>query len=174
MANARIEALRQCRTVETWQEEERYGILFTGSNRFDPAVILAVAAIALLTGGTAHAQIAAFSVGADNPTTYPAGLASFPDEHVTFMYYSTATNLALQGWSKPQLIAGSLHSFTSCTRSDGGNSHSFDGFYPSMMSPGALPGHVHNTGRIYFLSGCQAASHRKFDYREFNISTTTP
>jgi FG-GAP-like repeat len=84
-------------------------------------------------------------------------------------YYSTATSLAQEDWTTPQLISGSLGPFSSCNN---GNSSQFDGFYPSMMSPGAPQGHIHNTGSIYFLNGCEAGSGRLFNYRSFTITGT--
>jgi hypothetical protein len=93
--------------------------------------------------------------------TNPAGQAGW--------YYSTATSLAQENWTTPQLISGSLGPFSSC---NDGNSSQFDGFYPSMMSLNAPQGHIHNTGSIYFLNGCEAGSGRLFDYRTFTIAGT--
>jgi hypothetical protein len=86
-------------------------------------------------------------------------------------YYSTATSLDRQDWTTPQLVAGSLGTYSTCNN---GMSGQFDGFYPSMMSPGAPQGHIYNTGRIYFLNGCEAGTNRIFDYREFTIAGTHP
>jgi hypothetical protein len=80
-------------------------------------------------------------------------------------YFSTATSLELQDWTPPRLIAGSLRPVTTCATGGYGE---LDGWYPSIMSPGAPPGHIGNTGRIFFLSGCITGP-RKFMSRTFTI-----
>ena len=56
-----------------------------------------------------------------------------------------------------------------CNLKDNSGS-SFDGFYPSFMSPGAPAGHTRNTGRVYFLNGCDTALPRAFVSRTFTIA----
>jgi hypothetical protein len=85
-------------------------------------------------------------------------------------YYSTATSLELQDWSTPQLIAGSLLPVTApCNMGNGG---AFDGWYPSFMTPFFPPGHIDNTGQVFFLNGCDASgTGRFFVSRTFTITT---
>jgi uncharacterized protein (TIGR03437 family) len=87
-------------------------------------------------------------------------------------YYSTATSLDLQDWTTPQVIANSQFPQTTC--STGGPQ--FDGWYPSLMSPGAAEGHTKLTGTVFYLQGCvagvnSAASPRVFQARTFTIAT---
>jgi hypothetical protein len=82
-------------------------------------------------------------------------------------YFSTATSLDLQNWTPPQLIANSLFPVRACAS---GGDGLFDGWYPSIMSPGAEPGHITNTGRIFFLNGC-ITGQRRFMSRTFTIVT---
>ena len=49
------------------------------------ALLVAATIVLAMDVGAARAQIGTFSVGADNPTSYPGNLPSFPDEHVTFV-----------------------------------------------------------------------------------------
>lgn len=87
-------------------------------------------------------------------------------------YYATATSLALQDWSQPQVIAGSQGPFiTPCSGSTSGGS--FDGFYPSFMSPGAAAGHTKLTGKAFFLNGCDQGA-RTFAGRDFTIALGAP
>ena len=81
-------------------------------------------------------------------------------------FYSTATSLELQNWSQPQMIANSQFPITSCS----GGGEQFDGFYPSLMSPGAAPGHLRLTGLVFFLNGCDTGQPRAFTSRVFRIN----
>jgi hypothetical protein len=87
-------------------------------------------------------------------------------------YYATATSLTLENWTAPQLISGSLMPWLNPCSGDSAGGTQFDGFYPSLMSPAAAQGHIHNTGRIYFLNGCDGGPNRAFEYREFTITGT--
>lgn len=95
-------------------------------------------------------------------------------------YYSTTTSLDTEVWTTPQLITGSLGTWQiPCPETRvNGNGTQFDGFYPSIMSPGLPVGHIHNTGRIYFLDGCDAGTAttgmRDFNYRHFTIIAGVP
>jgi hypothetical protein len=84
-------------------------------------------------------------------------------------YYSTASSLDLQNWTTPQLITGSLQPVTTCSSSFG-TGNSFDGWYPSFMSPDHRPGHLGTTGQVFFLSGCNLGV-RFFVSRTFTITT---
>jgi len=65
-------------------------------------------------------------------------------------YYSTATNLDLQDWTAPKMIAGSQFPITSpCPGLTTGGQ--FDGWYPSLVSPGAAAG-PHQAERPGLLS----------------------
>ena len=92
-------------------------------------------------------------------------------------YYSSTTSLDTEVWTAPQLITGSLMPWVAgCPPKGGTNGTQFDGFYPSIMSNDSTlaAGHIHNTGRIYFLSGCDGGSYRFFDYREFTVTPGLP
>ena len=54
-------------------------------------------------------------------------------------YYSTATSLELENWTQPQPIENSLLPIVEGCASDG-TGEAFDGWYPSLMSPGAAAG----------------------------------
>lgn len=86
-------------------------------------------------------------------------------------YYSTATSLEKQDWTTPQLIKNSQFSATTCFA--GGIN--FDGWYPSFMTPSSFaavyqPGHLGNTGQVFFLNGCNTGSPRSFVSRTFTIT----
>lgn len=84
-------------------------------------------------------------------------------------YYSTATNLDLQDWTAPQLIQGSQFPITEpCAGLTTGGD--FDGWYPSLVSPGASAGHTKLTGRVFFQNGCDTGK-RQFMSRTFTIKT---
>lgn len=84
-------------------------------------------------------------------------------------YYATATSLALQDWSMPQLIENSQYTLTMpCPNNTRGGQ--FDGWYPSLMSPGAASGHTKLTGRVFFMNGCDVGQ-RQFMSRTFTITT---
>ena len=85
-------------------------------------------------------------------------------------YYSTATSLDLQNWTTPQLIANSQFAVTAGCASDG-SGNSFDGWYPSFMSPDRPAGHLGKTGQVFFMNGCDTGLQRKFVSRTFTITT---
>jgi hypothetical protein len=85
-------------------------------------------------------------------------------------YYSTASSLSSQNWSAPQMIANSQFPVAQpCIGSSAGGSQ-FDGWYPSLMSPGSPAGHTAATGLIFFLNGCDGGSTRVFSSRTFTIT----
>ena len=85
-------------------------------------------------------------------------------------YYSTATSLDLEDWTRPQKIQNSQRQFTApCPGQTTGQD--FDGNYPSTISPGAAPGHTKLTGYIFFLSKTCDLGKRRFEYRTFTITT---
>ncbi len=87
-------------------------------------------------------------------------------------YYSTATSLDLEDWTTPKVIANSQYPITI----NGTNGEpQFDGWYPSLMSPGAAVGHIKLTGTVFYLQGCVAgenlpATPRIFTSRTFTIT----
>jgi hypothetical protein len=87
-------------------------------------------------------------------------------------YYSTTASLDTEVWTPPQQITGSSYPWQSpCPGRQLGEGTDFDGFYPSIMSRGLPVGHTRNTGRIYFLGGCDGgATDRHFRYRNFIIT----
>jgi hypothetical protein len=83
-------------------------------------------------------------------------------------YFSMATSLDLQDWSVPQLIRNSQFPMTEPCPSETSGA-SFDGWYPSLMSPGAASGHINQSGYIFFLNGCDTGK-RTFMRRTFAIN----
>jgi hypothetical protein len=85
-------------------------------------------------------------------------------------YFSTATSLALQDWTVPQLIRNSQFALIDpCPGQTDSDGMSFDGWYPSLMSLGAASGHVAQSGYAFFLNGCDTGK-RTFMRRTFSIS----
>jgi hypothetical protein len=82
-------------------------------------------------------------------------------------YYSTASSLELEDWTAPKLIQGS---FFPVVYPCGVGGNSFDGYYPSFMSPGKAPGHLAETGLVFYLDGCDLGRDRKFKSRTFTIT----
>ncbi len=82
-------------------------------------------------------------------------------------YYSTASSLELQDWTAPQLITGSQFPVVSPC---GAGGTAFDGFYPSLMSPGMQPGHLSLAGQVFFMDGCDLGTTRQFKSRTFTIT----
>ena len=85
-------------------------------------------------------------------------------------YFSTATSLDRQDWTPAQMIENSQFPITQGCASDGTGS-SFDGWYPSFMSPGSTAGHLSTTGSVFFMNGCDRGS-RTFTTRTFTIQTS--
>jgi len=85
-------------------------------------------------------------------------------------YYATASSLDLQNWTMPQLITGSLQAVMAACNTTDGSGNSFDGWYPSFMSPGFPTGHLGKTGQVFFLTGCDTGT-RFFKSRTFTITT---
>jgi hypothetical protein len=50
-----------------------------------------------------------------------------------------------------------------------GNGDSFDGWYPSFMSPGSQEGHISKMGQAFFMNGCDIGK-RTFMSRTFTIT----
>jgi len=87
---------------------------------------------------------------------------------VASWYYSTATSLDQQDWSTPLPIQNSQGAVTiPCPSLTTGQQ--YDGFYPSLMSPGAAAGHTKLTGKAFFLNGCDTGV-RTFTARNFTIT----
>jgi hypothetical protein len=82
-------------------------------------------------------------------------------------FYSTATSLDRQNWTAPRMIENSQFPVTQGC--GGGNGDSFDGWYPSFMSPGSPQGHTSTTGSVFFLNGCNAGP-RALTTRTFTIA----
>jgi len=85
-------------------------------------------------------------------------------------YYSTASSLELQNWTTPQPITNSQFAVTSACNKNDSSGDSFDGWYPSFMSLDHPPGHLGETGQVFFLSGCNTGV-RSFVSRTFTITT---
>src|ERR1022692_2003086 len=101
--------------------------------------------------------------------TFACGSSKAVPPHAAW-YFSVATSLDLQDWTVPQMIANSQFPlFTPCPGSTAEGA-SFDGWYPSLMSPGSVAGHVGLTGLVFFLNGCDVTTDRKFMSRTFSIT----
>jgi hypothetical protein len=87
-------------------------------------------------------------------------------------YFSTATSLDLQNWTPPQLIANSQFPLVNGCAPDG-SGQSFDGWYPSLMSPGVPAGHISNTGNVFYMDGCDTGG-RVYKSRSFTITAPAP
>jgi hypothetical protein len=98
-------------------------------------------------------------VGLSGGTPYQAG-----------WYYSTASSLELQDWTTPLLITGSQFPVTPACNPTDMSGDSFDGWYPSFMSPDHPAGHLGKTGQVFFLNGCNTGA-RSFNSRTFTITT---
>jgi uncharacterized protein (TIGR03437 family) len=89
-------------------------------------------------------------------------------------FYSTSSDIAdPTQWSPPKEIAGSWSAFDeSAPCSD------YKGFYPTMMSLGAKPGHISTSGYVFYLWGCQTDQTpppgRQYSSRAFIITTGPP
>jgi hypothetical protein len=96
--------------------------------------------------------------------------AGQPGARTASWYYSTATSLELQDWSEPQEILNSEFPVTQpCPGLTTGGE--FDGYYPSLMSPGAAAGHTRLEGWVFFINGCDTGK-RTFVARPFTITAT--
>jgi hypothetical protein len=85
-------------------------------------------------------------------------------------YFSTATSLDLQDWTVPQVVANSQSALIDpCPDNPMSDGMQFDGWYPSLMSPGAASGHIAQAGYVFYLSGCDTGK-RSFTRRSFAIS----
>ena len=92
-----------------------------------------------------------------------------PPNGVATWYFSTATSLDLQDWSVPQAIANSQYPLVGpCPDNPGSDGMQFDGWYPSLMSPGAASGHIAQAGYVFYLNGCDTGK-RTFQRRSFAI-----
>jgi hypothetical protein len=83
-------------------------------------------------------------------------------------YYSTATSLDRQNWTAPRMIDGSQYPIVLGCAADGTGS-SFDGIYPSFVSPGVAAGHTSASGTVLFMNGCDRGS-RTFLARTFTVA----
>jgi hypothetical protein len=84
-------------------------------------------------------------------------------------YFSTATSLDLQDWTVPQLVRNSQFALIDpCPGQVGSDGMSFDGWYPSLMSPGSASGHIAQAGYAFLLNGCDTGK-RTFMRRTFSI-----
>ena len=85
-------------------------------------------------------------------------------------YFSIATSLELQDWSVPQLIANSQSTLSvPCPVAGNTNGQQFDGWFPSLVSPGVAPGSIAQAGYAFYMTGCNTGV-RKFARRTFSIS----
>ena len=86
-------------------------------------------------------------------------------------YFSTATSLDSQNWTAPQTIENSQFPVTQGC--GGGSGRSFDGWYPSFMSPGSAAGNTSSSGHVFFMNGCDIGA-RTFMARTFTITAPPP
>jgi hypothetical protein len=85
-------------------------------------------------------------------------------------YFSTATSLDLQDWTVPQLVANSQFPLYNPCPNSTAQGASFDGWYPSLVSPGSPVGHLSLGGYVFFLNGCNVSTDRAFNARSFTIT----
>jgi len=83
-------------------------------------------------------------------------------------FFSTATSLALEDWTPPELIENSQFPVVNGCANDG-TGQSFDGWYPSLMSRWLPSGHIGLSGKVFFMSGCDRGK-RVFQSRHFVIA----
>jgi uncharacterized protein (TIGR03437 family) len=89
-------------------------------------------------------------------------------------FYSTSYDLSdPTQWTPPEEVIGSWSEFDTS-----GGCSDYKGFYPTMMSLGAKPGHLSTTGYIFYLWGCQTDNTpppgRQYSSRAFSIATAAP
>jgi hypothetical protein len=85
-------------------------------------------------------------------------------------YFSTATSLDLQDWTVPQMIANSQFPLSIPCPNSAAQGGYFDGWYPSLVSPGSAVGHLSLGGYVFFLNGCDVSLDRTFNARTFTIT----
>jgi uncharacterized protein (TIGR03437 family) len=86
-------------------------------------------------------------------------------------FYATSYDLSDPStWSAPAEIAGSWSEFDTSGACD-----SYNGWYPTAMSPGKKPAHLSTSGYVFYLWGCQTGGTpnpgRQFASRQFTITT---
>jgi hypothetical protein len=85
-------------------------------------------------------------------------------------YFSTASSLDLQDWSVPQLIQNSQSVLAvPCPGQASTDGEQFDGWFQSLMSPGAASGHIAQAGYAFIGTGCDTGT-RSFARRTFAIN----
>jgi hypothetical protein len=99
--------------------------------------------------------------------------ASVPQKTAAW-YFSTATSLDRQNWTPPQLVANSQFTLYPAPSQNPlcSSGSSFDGWYPSLVTPPLGTGRTAATGYAYFLKGCDGAGTRAFARRYFTIRRT--
>ncbi len=102
-------------------------------------------------------------------TTYRCPSAGKCEPTELSLFFSTATSLAAQDWTPPQIIENSTRPYGA--GANGG--HVIDGGYPSFVSPGCRPGHIGLSGTVFFLKG-DPLGERRFVSRSFTIRTARP
>ncbi len=96
-------------------------------------------------------------------------LPTNPPTQFAAWYYSTATSLEREDWTAPQLILNSQFQLLPCSDPNSAGTV-FDGFYPSLLSPGMAAGHTKLTGKVFFQNGCDTGMPRAFASRTFTIT----
>ncbi len=148
---------------------------FTGSDWSAPG--LAGTGVSLITppAGYQCGQVGVNEVDGANDEQGPLFLMTMEcDNNVTgAWYYSTSRDLESQLWTAPVPISGSERPITN-TDPQGATcaenrTNGFDGWYPSFVSPTALPGHVSMNGYVLYFNGCLTGV-RQFGVRQFSIS----
>ena len=81
-------------------------------------------------------------------------------------FYATTSDLERQTWSAPALIANTQQ-YQDCA------SATFDGWYPSLVSPNAQPGRLGERGRAVYLNGDVVGPHT-LAVRDFQIRRGRP
>jgi hypothetical protein len=95
------------------------------------------------------------------------------DPSTLSLYYMTATSLAKQDWTPPQLIENSTYPYVPDPDPKALSRWRIDGGYASFMSPGHEPGHLGLTGTLFFLKG-NPLGERRLTSRTFTIKPKVP
>jgi hypothetical protein len=117
------------------------------------ALVCSITSIALAQGP----KITSISVG-------PSYAVLGPDHATPINSYG--------GLSTTSDLANSWSNFSSSPPGSGGCIQNFNGWYPSLMSMGARPGHLSTQGYVFYMNGCtgkETTGGRAYSSRSFTI-----
>lgn len=87
-------------------------------------------------------------------------------------FYAVADNLTSQDWT-PLYEAGGFSTPAPCGADGSKPEQKYDGWYPSVFSPGEEPGIIGGTGIIFELDGCLTGT-RHIGIRPFSLGVPDP